>query len=262
MRGNLLPALAGCLAFALVGPVAGAQAGTTAGSPQTNPTAASPQPPSAVPGQTTAGTGQAGGSASTQGAQAQSNRANGQASDKKFVKKAMAGGDAEVALGKLATEKASDPNVKEFGQKMVEDHTKLNEQMKPIASQMGITSPPPLPPKDQALQKKLEGLNGAEFDKAFMKAMVKDHKKDLAEFQHEASSAKNPQVKDAAQQGAQVIQGHLQLAEQVAQKVGATSGKMMKNGKGQNGTMNPPADNPSPTPSNTPATPSTTTSPQ
>jgi putative membrane protein len=256
MKWNKVPALAGCLALALAGPAVLAQAGTTAGSPQTNPTAGSAQPPAAGPGQTTAMPGMAQTNESSNAA------GSGKSSDKKFVKKAMAGGEAEVTLGKMAAEKASSPDVKEFGQKMVDDHGKLNDQMKPIASQMGISEPTSLPHKDQALQKKLEGLSGADFDKAYMSAMVKDHRKDLSEFQQEASSGKDPQVKDAAQQGAQVIQQHLELAEQVAQKVGAKSGKMGRNAKGSNGTMNPTSESPSTTPSNTPSTPSTTTSPQ
>ena len=256
MNWNRVPALAGCLALALAGSAAWAQAGTTAGSPQTNPTAGSAEPPAAQ-----AGTGQTG-AASAQGTEGKTNSGgSGNMSDKHFVKKAMAGGESEVALGKLAGQKASSPDVKEFGQKMVDDHTKLNDQMKPIASQLGIDASPGIPAKKEALQKKLEGLSGADFDKAYMSAMVKDHRKDLKEFQKEASSGRNPQLKDAAQQGAQVIEQHLELAEQVAQKVGASSGKMGKNAKGSNG-ANPTADNPSTTPSNTPGTPSTTTSPQ
>jgi putative membrane protein len=210
MKWIRVPALAGCFAVALSVPALWAQQDTTSGS------------------------GQTGGAASTSGTQAQANsttNAGGMAgADKKFVKEAMEGGMAEVKLGQMASEKGNSPDVKEFGQKMVTDHTKLNDQMKPIASQMGIQPPAELPAKDKALQTKLEGLSGDAFDKAYMSAMVKDHKKDLAEFQKEASSGKNPQVKDAAQQGAQVIQQHLQMAQDVAQKVGAGSGKMGKVG--------------------------------
>jgi putative membrane protein len=151
------------------------------------------------------------------------NNGGSKASDKHFVKEAMAGSMAEIQLGQMARQKASSDDVKEFGQKMVQDHQKLNDQMQPIASQMGVTPPSDLSAKDKALQKKLEGLNGADFDKAYMSAMVQDHKKDLAAFKREAASASDPQVKDVAQQGSQVVAEHLQMAQDIAQKVGASS---------------------------------------
>lgn len=160
-------------------------------------------------------------------AQAQS---PGQASaaDKKFVMTAMKGGLAEVKLGQMASERGSSVEVKQFGQKMVEDHTKLNDNMKPVAAELGITAPTELPAKDKALEKKLQGLSGQAFDKAYMSAMVKDHHKDLTEFKKEAASGENPQVKEQAQAGSDVIAQHLQLADQVAKKVGAGSGRPSK----------------------------------
>jgi putative membrane protein len=229
-----MPALAGCFAMALSAAAAVGQATPPSSSPQPgSSTGAAPQgrTPSRPNATDQAGTP----TGATAGAGADQNGAmsNGM-SDKTFVKKAMEGGMAEVKLGQMASEKASSPDVKQFGQKMVDDHSKLNDQMKPIASQMGINPPSDLSGKDKALQSKLEGLSGDQFDKAYMQAMVKDHRKDLSEFQKEASNGKNPQVKDAAQQGAQVIQEHLQMAEQVAQKVGAGSGKMGKMKMGKN----------------------------
>jgi putative membrane protein len=120
------------------------------------------------------------------GAIAQGDKAS--AADKKFVKEAMQGGMAEVELGQLATQKAQSSDVKQFGQKMVDDHTKLNDQMKPVASQLGITPPASLDMKHKAVSTKLNKLSGDEFDKAYIKAMVKDHQKDVAEFQKEAST--------------------------------------------------------------------------
>lgn len=138
--------------------------------------------------------------------------------DKKFVKDALEGGNAEVQLGKLAQQKAQSDDVKQFGQKMVTDHTQLGEQMKPIAQQMNITPPTTLAPKDKMLYAKLEKLSGADFDREYITAMVKDHQKDLSDFKKEASSGKDPQVKEAAQQGSTVISEHLSMIKQIAQK--------------------------------------------
>lgn len=141
------------------------------------------------------------------------------AADKKFVEKAMQGGMAEVELGKLATEKAASSDVKDFGQKMVDDHTKLNEQMKPIAEELGVTAPTELSAKEQALKTKLSGLSGAAFDRAYMDAMVADHKDDDKEFKGEETSAKDPKVRDAATQGEPVIAQHLQMAQDLQKKL-------------------------------------------
>lgn len=140
------------------------------------------------------------------------------AGDKKFVMKALQGGMAEVQLGQLAVQKASRPDVKEFGQKMVDDHTKLGDQMKSVASQIGVPAPTELSAKDKALMAKLEGLSGAAFDKAYVNAMVADHKEDDKEFQMEETGGRNPQVKDAATQGESLIAGHLQMAINLQKK--------------------------------------------
>ena len=137
--------------------------------------------------------------------------------DKMFAKKALAGGMAEVQLGQLALTKSNSDDVKKFAQTMIDDHTKLGDQLKPIAAQIGVQPPAELMPKDKKVMTMLQGLTGDDFDKAYIKDMVKDHKEDNKEFMTEASSGQFPAEKDAATQGDQVIKGHLQMAEQLAQ---------------------------------------------
>lgn len=223
MKWIRVPALAGCFALALGVSATYAQQDTTSGSGQTGGSAS------------TSGTQSQANTSQSSGAQGSEAQGNGSSSDKKFVKEAMQGSMAEIKLGQMAQEKASSPEVKQFGQRMVDDHTKLSSQMQPVATQMGLTPPTDLDMKHKAIQKKLEGMSGADFDKAYMKAMVKDHKKDLSEFQKEASSGKNSQVKDAAQQGSQVIQEHLQMAQQIAQQVGAGGGDSKMSGMSGSG---------------------------
>lgn len=138
--------------------------------------------------------------------------------DKQFVRSALEGGMAEVQMGQLATQKSSNPDVKEFGQKMVDDHTKLGDQMKQVAAQMNVKLPDSLSSKDKSTIAKLSALDGDAFDKAYIKEMVKDHKKDEKEFKQEAIDASNPALKGVVSQGAQVIGQHLQMIEQIAQK--------------------------------------------
>ncbi len=122
-----------------------------------------------------------------------------------------------MQLGKLAAEKGSSDDVKQFGQKMVEDHTKLGDQMTAVAQQIGVKPPSGLSKKDQKLLAKLQGLSGQQFDQAYIEAMVKDHKKDESAFKSEADMSQNPAVKQAAAQGEPIIAGHLRMIQQIAQ---------------------------------------------
>jgi putative membrane protein len=140
--------------------------------------------------------------------------------DAMFLHKAAEGGLLEIQLGQLAAQKSTNSGVQAFGQKMVQDHTALNDDMKPIAQSMGVTPPDHLDRRDQAKYDKLAALSGQEFDKAYIKSMVMDHRMDLHEFRHEESTTTNPQLKQAVAHGEQVITEHLHLATQLAQQNG------------------------------------------
>ncbi|HEY1741604.1 MAG TPA: DUF4142 domain-containing protein [Granulicella sp.] len=148
--------------------------------------------------------------------------------DQAFVKKALEGGAAEVQLGQLAQQKSQSNDVKQFGQKMVEDHTQIGDQMKPLAKRLNVKPPADVSKKDRELIARLEGLSGEQFDQAYIQAMVKDHKQDLSEFKDEAQTTQNPSIKQAAQQDAQVIAQHLQMIEQIAQDHNMPDGKVAK----------------------------------
>lgn len=136
--------------------------------------------------------------------------------DATFIKKAAGGGMAEVELGRLATEKASNPDVKQFGQRMVDDHSKANDQLKQVAAEKHVTLPTGISAKDKATKAKLEALSGDQFDRAYMENMVKDHKQDVAEFQKASKSASDPQIKDWASQTLPTLQDHLKEAQRIA----------------------------------------------
>jgi putative membrane protein len=149
--------------------------------------------------------------------QQQQGNPDGAMQDKAFVHEALQGGMAEVQLGQLAAQKGSSPDVKQFGQKMVDDHTKLGDQMKQVADQVGVKPPKDISKKDKELLTKLQGLSGQQFDNAYIAAMVKDHKKDLDAFKSEAQQGQTPAVQQAAQQGGPIIAQHLQMIQQIAQ---------------------------------------------
>jgi len=148
--------------------------------------------------------------------QEQQNAAESSMQDKAFLRKAAEGGMAEVQLGQLAQQKGSSQDVRQFGEKMVQEHSQLNEQLKPIAERDGVRPPKALSKKDEATMKKLESLSGQQFDHAYIETMLKDHKKDLKEFKETANRTQNSQLKDAAQHGVQVIESHLQDIQQIA----------------------------------------------
>jgi putative membrane protein len=140
-------------------------------------------------------------------------------SDKDFMKKAAEGDLAEVELGSLAEKKANNPDVKKFAERMVTDHTKANDELKEVASSKGMTLPHRLSVKDEAAKQKLSALSGDQFDKAYMSDMLKDHMKDVGDFQRECSTASDPAVKHFAMQTLPTLRDHLKEAKNIAPQV-------------------------------------------
>jgi len=129
--------------------------------------------------------------------------------DKKFVKDSALGGLTEVELGKLAAEKGSTDAVKQFGQRMVSDHSKANAQLKEAAGKSNINVPAALDSKHQSRVDKLAKLSGPEFDKAYIKDQVKDHKHDIDDFKSEAQNGSDPNVKQFAMATLPTLEEHL-----------------------------------------------------
>ncbi len=155
-------------------------------------------------------------------AQAQSSENNkGQLSshDYKFVSAAARGGEEEVTLGELAAQKGTDPSVREFGQRMAQDHQKVNQQLTQLASQKGATLPSTPTGREEGRVDKLKNMSGADFDKAYMKEMVSDHKKDVKEFQSASTKADDADVKAFAAKTMPTLEEHLQMAESIQTKL-------------------------------------------
>ena len=147
------------------------------------------------------------------------------ADNKTFLKNAAAGGLAEVELGKLAAAKGSADGVKQFGQRMVEDHSKANELLKQVAGRESIAVPDSLDAKAQARVDKLAKLSGAQFDRAYIKDQVKDHEQDVREFQLEAENGLDPDVKHFAAQTLPTLKEHLTMIKDLRKNSNSTSRK-------------------------------------
>jgi putative membrane protein len=143
-------------------------------------------------------------------------------SDEHFVKEAAVGGMAEVELGKLAADKASSADVKKFGQRMVDDHSKANDELKTLAQNKNITLPTALDAKNQATVDHLSKLTGEAFDRAYMQTMVKDHQKDVSEFRTQSKSGKDGDVKAWASKTLPTLEEHLKMAQDTNRAVGTT----------------------------------------
>jgi len=156
--------------------------------------------------------------------------------DKSFVEKAAIGSMAEVQMGRLAQQKAGSDQVKQFGTRMVDDHSKANDDLKQVASHKGITLPSDLDAKHKNKMAKLEKLSGAQFDRAYMDDMVADHKEDVAEFQKQSSSGKDGDLKGFASKTLPTLQDHLKMAQSTQAavrnggKTNASSGRSSTSG--------------------------------
>jgi putative membrane protein len=136
--------------------------------------------------------------------------------DKMFVKHAEEGGLAIIQMGQMAKLKASSNDVKQFGQTMIDDHTKLNSDLAPIADSLGVETPTKLSKSDQDEYNKLNGLSGSDFDKEYLSYMLKDHRKDLHDFRVIDKTTPDPDLKDAVDNGIRVIALHLYLVNKLA----------------------------------------------
>src|SRR5438876_5491128 len=156
----------------------------------------------------------------------------------------------EIEAGKMAAGKAQNPEVKQFGQKMADDHARMLEDLKRLAKIKDVAMPDKAALKDVAQNKQLERKSGADFDREFMDHMVKGHEKALLEVNATAAKAKDPDFKSAAQQAAYKIQEHLSLAKRIAGGQPAAAGSTTS-----------PITPSSPAAPITPSTPSTPSSP-
>jgi putative membrane protein len=109
---------------------------------------------------------------------------------------------------------------------MVDDHGKMLDQLKPVAEQMGVKVPDGPSKGQMKSMEKMKALSGDAFDQAYIKDMVKDHKKDDSDFKLEAQSTQNPQLKQLVMQSDQIIESHLQQIEELSKTKGTQKAKM------------------------------------
>jgi putative membrane protein len=133
--------------------------------------------------------------------------------EKKFATDAAQGGLAEVELGQLALQKGTSPQVKQFAQRMVTDHSQANSELMQLGKSENLDLPAQVDAKEKSEMDRLRGMSGSAFDAAYMQHMVQDHQKDVADFTKQAQSGSDPGLKSFAQKYLPVLQQHLQMAQ-------------------------------------------------
>ncbi len=145
-------------------------------------------------------------------ARAHGTAANVNDSDKDFLNKAAQGNMAEVKMGQLAATHAQSAAVKSFGERMVKDHTKAVDELKALATKKSVTIPTDISADQQKKYDDLAKLSGADFDKAYMDEMIKDHDQDVSEFQDAAKSAKDKDIRNLAAKLLPTLKSHQKMA--------------------------------------------------
>lgn len=149
------------------------------------------------------------------------NRGRLSSHDYKFASKVLEGGTAEVSLGQLAQQKATDQSVRDFGRRMATEHQKANQELTQLLTQKGATLPDSMAKKSDKMTDKLHDEKGADFDKAYMKRMVKDHKDDVEAFQKAAEKSDDAELRAWAAKTLATLQEHLTVARTIEEAVSA-----------------------------------------
>lgn len=145
-------------------------------------------------------------------------------SDVSFLHKAARGGRMEVELGRMAVERAGSEDVRRFGERMIRDHSRANDNLVDLADRKALTLPRELAAEQQDMIRHLTELRGVDFDRAYMRHMVEDHEQDVALFRRMADDAADPDVRAFAAQTLPVLEEHLRLAREIHGRLGGARG--------------------------------------
>lgn len=139
------------------------------------------------------------------------------ADEQSFIEKAATSDQTEIMLSKLALERASSPQVKDFAQTMITDHGKSTSLLQPIAAEHGVNLPGNPVPADNEKYQKLEKQSGIAFDKTYLETMVADHEDTLHAFETEADKVADPKLKEFISTVQPVVAHHLEMAKALRQ---------------------------------------------
>jgi len=131
----------------------------------------------------------------TQGNATQTTATKAAVNDSLFASAAASGGLAEVSISELGLQKATNAELKQFSRRMIDDHSKMNQQLTTLAAQKRIALPRTPDVRAQFCAQSLAGLSGEEFDRCYAKAQLVLHQDSLAMFEAEAERGQDPDVR-------------------------------------------------------------------
>jgi putative membrane protein len=168
--------------------------------------------------------------------------------DRQFINNATVGGMCEVQAGQIALDRATDNNLKQFGEQMVTDHTRIDTELMQLAQQKGVTPPAMLNADAQQQIDKLNSLSGDDFNSQYLQDQVKGHQDAVKLFQNEINQGQDTDVKAFASKNLPTIQHHLDMIQGIQSSTGVNSSEL-PNKQGP-GTPNGPTNDTSTPPGN------------
>lgn len=139
--------------------------------------------------------------------------------DQKFITTAAADGALEVELGRLASQRAASDDVRRFGSRMLEDHSKAAEELRRLADSKGLRLTGGLDQKQRAVVSRLSALSGAAFDREYVKLMLKEHKQAVSLFQKQSAQGRDPEVRAFASRMLPALQTHLSMIQDISNEM-------------------------------------------
>jgi len=150
---------------------------------------------------------------------AQTSAQRGAVSDSLFAIVAAESGMSEIAISELGVQRATNSDLKQFSQRMIEDHTRMNQELMEVATRKGLATPRVLEASAQFCAQSLAGLSGEEFDRCYAKAQLVAHMKAVAAFEAESERGQDPDLKALAAKALPRIKEHLTMIKPIAMKL-------------------------------------------
>jgi putative membrane protein len=161
-------------------------------------------------------------------------------SDRLFSDALAAGGMAEVEAGKLASRVTGNAMVRQFGELMIQDHSKANKQLMEVAAAAKVALPGGPDTEHRAMQQQLEQLHGAAFDVAYVGGQIQGHARTIQLLEYEIGSGQNPRLIDFASETLPVVMEHLAMAQRLnAELTGAGVPETAEDARVQDGRASP-----------------------
>ncbi|HUJ09235.1 MAG TPA: DUF4142 domain-containing protein [Verrucomicrobiae bacterium] len=142
--------------------------------------------------------------------------------DVSFVHEASSSGQAEVEFGQLLTQKAQSQALKDYGNRLIRDHTLANEKLARIALEKGVTVATEPNAKERKELDALQSLSATDFAETAKEDAIRDHREAIQMFQEASQTLQDPDLRQFAKQTLPVLEEHLRLAQQL--KVGPAQG--------------------------------------